>query len=160
MGSNIEPRKQHLLAAIDELRARLAPSGSVLAVSSFLETQALVPPGQPAGPPYLNGACLIETSRSPGAMLDLCLEVERAQGRLRVSEARWGPRTLDLDLLLWGEQEVHEPGLDIPHPRMLERLFVLEPLAEIAADWVVPGTGKSVRSHRDALRAKVQGSEA
>jgi len=154
IGSNIEPRAEHLRASIEELGAGLAANGRVVAVSMLLETEALVLPGQPAGSPYLNGACVLETALSPRELLTLCLEIERSRGRDRHTEGRWGARTLDMDLLLFGDEVIHEPGLEVPHPRMLERLFVLEPLAEIAGDWIVPGTAKSIKAHRDALRAK------
>jgi len=120
----------------------------------MLETEALVMPGQAPGSPYLNGACVVETAFSPRQVLILCLEIERSRGRDRHAEGRWGARTLDMDVLLFGDQVIHEAGLDVPHPRMLERLFVLEPVAEIAGDWVVPGTAKSIKAHLDALRSK------
>ncbi|MGH7243710.1 MAG: 2-amino-4-hydroxy-6-hydroxymethyldihydropteridine diphosphokinase [Phycisphaerales bacterium] len=152
-GSNIEPRAEHLQAATDALRRGVAPDGRVIAVSKWFETEALVLPGAAAGSPYLNGACVIETTLSPRELLALCLDIERRRGRDRAAEGRWGARTLDLDLVLFGDQVIHEAGLDIPHPRMLERMFVLEPLAEIAGDWVVPGTARSVAAHLNALRA-------
>jgi len=157
IGSNIEPRAEHLHTGIQSLREKLTPNGSVVAVSRFLETKAVVLPGHAPGSPYLNGACVIETPRSPRELLALCLEIERSRGRDRHAEGRWGARTLDMDLLLFGAQVIHEPGLDIPHPRMLERRFVLEPLAEIAGDWLVPGTAKSVREHLDALEREQTG---
>lgn len=152
IGSNIEPRAEHLRAGVEALREGLVPDGSVVAVSRFLETEAVVLTGQTPGSPYLNGACVIETSRSPRELLVLCLEIERTRGRDRNAEGRWGARTLDMDLLLFGDQVIHEPGLDIPHPRMLERRFVLEPLAEVAGEWLVPGTTKNVKAHLESLR--------
>ncbi|MBX3379216.1 MAG: 2-amino-4-hydroxy-6-hydroxymethyldihydropteridine diphosphokinase [Phycisphaeraceae bacterium] len=154
LGSNIEPREVHLRAAIEGLDKGLLPRGRVLAVSGMHETQAEVLPGQVPGPQYLNGACVVETILAPQALLALCLDLERSRGRDRRSEGRWGARTLDLDVLLFGGREIHEPGLDVPHPRMLERLFVLVPLAEIAGDWIVPGTARSVRAHLEALRSR------
>lgn len=153
IGSNIEPRSEHLRAAIDGLRSGLAPNGRVAAVSKFLETEAMVLPGQVAGSPYLNGACVVATTLLPRELLALCLAIERSRGRNRQAEGRWGARTLDMDILLFGDEVIREAGLDVPHPRMLERLFVLEPLAEIAGDWVVPGTAKGVKAHLEALRA-------
>lgn len=150
MGSNIEPRADHIRDGLDRLRA----SGRVVLVSRMLETEAVVLPGRPAGAPYLNGACIVETGLSPRDLLRLCLDVERSLGRDRQTEGRWGARTLDLDLLLFGDRIVREPGLEIPHPRMLQRLFVLEPLAEIAGDWIVPHTNKNVRQHLDTLRTE------
>jgi len=97
------------------------------------------------GGPYLNAAVTIETTLAPRALLDALLEIERTRGRDRSKEQRWGPRTLDLDLLLYADRVIDEPGLTIPHPRMAERLFVLEPLAEIAGDWKMPGSAAFVR---------------
>jgi 2-amino-4-hydroxy-6-hydroxymethyldihydropteridine diphosphokinase len=154
IGSNIEPRVEHLNAAVQGLKAELEPEGRVAAVSRWLETEAVGLPGQEAGPPYLNGACAIETSMSPRELLAICLKIERSRGRDRQAEGRWGARTLDLDLLLYGDRVIHEAGLEVPHPRMLERMFVLEPLAEVAGGWTVPGTARSVREHLDALRAR------
>ena len=93
---------------------------------------------------YLNAAATLRTGLSPRELLDGLLAIERAHGRDRLTEARWGPRTLDLDLILYGDLIINEPGLVLPHPRMHERSFVLEPLAEIAPGWVVPGRGRTV----------------
>jgi 2-amino-4-hydroxy-6-hydroxymethyldihydropteridine diphosphokinase len=83
----------------------------------------------------------------------VCLDVERERGRLR--DERWGPRTLDLDILLFGDREIDAPGLVVPHPRLRERAFVLVPLAEVARYWRVPGTGQSV----DELLLRTTGRE-
>src|SRR5205814_2232068 len=99
-------------------------------VSSMYETAPVGgPPGQG---PYLNAAARLHTELGPRALLDLLLETERRLGRVR--DVRHGPRTIDLDLLLYDEQVLHVPGLELPHPRLHERWFVLAPLAEIAAD--------------------------
>jgi len=135
LGSNLGDRRAHLEAAIGGLR-RL---GEVLAVSAFRET---APQGGPPQPPYLNAAVVLETARTPGELLAATREIEAAAGRERT--VRWGPRTLDVDLLLCDDRIVDEPGLRVPHPRLAERLFVLEPLAEIAPRWVVPGLGRTV----------------
>lgn len=158
LGSNIEPRTEHLAAAIQALRA--TPGVRVEAVSSWHETKPVRLPGsisasdavEPAM--YLNGACVLTTAISPRELLNVCLDIERARGRDRAKEGRWGSRTLDLDLLLYGDSVIVQPGLILPHPRMLERLFVLEPLAEVASDWLVPGTNQAVRAHLDTLRKK------
>jgi 2-amino-4-hydroxy-6-hydroxymethyldihydropteridine diphosphokinase len=99
----------------------------------------------PLGPPqprYLNAVLELETTRTPASLLRLLREVEQAAGRLR--DVRWGPRTLDLDLLLVGDLVVRTPELTIPHPEMAWRRFVLAPLAELRPDMVVPGTDSTV----------------
>ncbi len=150
MGSNIEPRSEHLDAAVVSLRA--TPGIRVLAVSTRHETDAVGPPGGPKQGKYLNAACLVETSLTPRELLSVCLEIERTRGRDRASQERWGPRTLDLDLLLYRDLRIDEPGLTVPHPRLHERLFVLAPLVEIAPDWEVPGLKKTVAALLSILR--------
>jgi 2-amino-4-hydroxy-6-hydroxymethyldihydropteridine diphosphokinase len=136
LGSNLSDRRRHLDSAIESLRGSLAD----VRVSSFYETDA-DPPG--GGPSYLNGAMIGATSLSPRALLDAMLAIERAHGRERPYPN--APRTLDLDLILFGDAVVEEPGLVVPHPRFRERRFVLEPLAEIAAEWKDPVSGLSIR---------------
>lgn len=135
LGSNLGDRRAHLEGAV----RGLATLGEVLAVSSFRET---APQGGPPQPDYLNAAVIVATDRTPRELLEVARELERRAGRKRGE--RWGPRTLDVDLLLCGDLAVREPDLVLPHPRLHERLFVLEPLAEIALDWPVPGFGKTV----------------
>jgi 2-amino-4-hydroxy-6-hydroxymethyldihydropteridine diphosphokinase len=107
-------------------------------VSSIRETE---PWGVADQPLFLNAVAELETGFEARALLERLLEVERELGRVRGGE-RWGPRTIDLDLLLYGEETIDEPGLTVPHPRLHQRLFVLEPLAELAPDLVVPGRGR------------------
>lgn len=147
MGSNVGDRHAHLLAAV-EAASRL-PLTRVAAVSSFRETAPVGP--VPQGD-FLNAAMLLETGLSPVDLLDALHAIERSRGRRRESEVRWGPRTLDLDLLVHGQAVVQGPALTIPHPRLHERGFVLEPLEEIAPDLVVPGSGLSVRALARAWR--------
>ena len=135
LGSNLGDRRAHLEAAV----RWLAALGEVLAVSSFRET---APVGGPPQPDYLNAAVVVATEQAPRALLQAAQEIERRAGRER--GVAWGPRTLDLDLLLYGDRTLREPGLVVPHPRLHERRFVLEPLAEIALDWPVPGLGRTV----------------
>ena len=90
---------------------------------------------------YLNAAVALDTTLAPRALLDALLAIERAAGRDRAREQRWGPRRLDLDLLLYGGQRIEEPGLSVPHPRLAERAFVLLPLADIDPALVVPDAG-------------------
>lgn len=104
----------------------LAAVSRVAAVSSVYET---IPIGGPDQGPFLNAVVVVDTARTPRGLLRELLFIERSLGRVR--DTRWGPRTLDLDLILWNDQEVSEPGLTIPHPRMKDRRFVLEPLLEV-----------------------------
>ena len=109
---------------------------TVAAVSTLRETD---PVGVVDQPRFLNGVAALDTELAPRALLDLLLEVERELGRVRAE--RWGPRTIDLDLLLYGDAVVDEAGFTLPHPRLHERRFVLEPLAELAPELVLPGRG-------------------
>jgi 2-amino-4-hydroxy-6-hydroxymethyldihydropteridine diphosphokinase len=120
----------------------------VVAVSSFLETDPVGPVR--AQPRFLNAVAALDTSLSARRLLDLLLEIERLHGRTREGQAG-GPRTLDLDLLLYGEAELDEPGLALPHPRLAERRFVLEPLAELEPGLKVPrmGTLKALLARLD-----------
>jgi len=139
LGSNLGDRNANLLAALQALQDR--PSIVVKQTSSFYETEPVGgPPGQGL---YLNAAALVETRLSPGRLLQALLEVEAQLGRQR--QERFGPRTIDLDLLLFDNQVIDEENLTVPHPRMQERLFVLEPLAEIAPKAVHPILGLTVR---------------
>ena len=144
LGSSLDSpmgdRASHIRAGFKALAA--LPHTRVIAHSNLHHTDAVTPPGTPAGPPYLNAAMTLETTLAPRELLHAMLDIERRRGRDRAREGRWGPRTLDLDLLLYGHLVIDEPGLTVPHPRMLDRTFVLEPLAEIAADWVIPGLGR------------------
>jgi 2-amino-4-hydroxy-6-hydroxymethyldihydropteridine diphosphokinase len=135
LGSNLGDREGFLRRAVDLLRAE--SEIEVVAVSSVRETD---PVGFPDQPRFLNAAVEVETSLPPRELLERLLEVERAIGRRRDGPL-YGPRTIDLDLLLYADQVVDEPGLTVPHPRLAERLFVLEPLQELTPDLVVPGRG-------------------
>ena len=151
LGSNLGDREARLRRAV-ELLGQLEGI-EVVALSTLRETEPWGPVEQP---PYLNGVVALETELGPRALLGALLEVERQLGRVRVAGERWGPRTVDLDLLLHGEEIVAEPGLHVPHPRLHERRFVLEPLAELAPAAVVPGRGAVA----DLLRAVDAGSPA
>jgi 2-amino-4-hydroxy-6-hydroxymethyldihydropteridine diphosphokinase len=109
----------------------------VLAVSELRETE---PVGVVDQPPFLNGAVELETSLTPRELLDLLLEIERSLGRVRGQ--RWGPRLVDLDLLVYGAEIVDEPGLHVPHPRLHDRRFALEPLADLDPKLEIPGRGR------------------
>jgi 2-amino-4-hydroxy-6-hydroxymethyldihydropteridine diphosphokinase len=135
LGANLGPREVTLLRAVDLLGAR--EDVDVLAVSRLRETE---PVGVAEQPAFLNGAVAVETTLGPRELLEVLLAVERELGRVRGE--RWAPRTVDLDLLVFGEEVVHERGLHVPHPRLHERRFALEPLAELDPDLVVPGLGR------------------
>ena len=134
LGANIGPREVTLLRAVDLLAE--ADDVEVLAVSQLRETD---PVGMVDQPSFLNGAARIDTALSPRALLELLLRIEQSLGRVRGE--RWGPRTVDLDLLVYGDLTVDEPGLRVPHPRLRERRFALEPLAELDPELAVPGLG-------------------
>ena len=149
LGSNLGPRELALERAVEGL-ARL-PHTRLVARSRWHETE---PVGGPAGQPrFLNGVVRVETGLGPRALLEALQALERAAGRERAGEVRHGPRTLDLDLVFYGRLQLAEPGLELPHPRAEERLFVLEPLAEIAPDEHLPGCGRRVRERVAELRA-------
>ena len=137
LGSNLGDREATIRAAVAALDAE--EGVRVLGVSSLIETD---PVGFTAQPRFLNGAVALDTALGPRDLLDLLLRIETRFGRDRGVAPPHGPRTLDLDLLLFGNSEVDEPGLRIPHPRLHERAFVLEPLAEVAPGLEVPGKGR------------------
>jgi 2-amino-4-hydroxy-6-hydroxymethyldihydropteridine diphosphokinase len=136
LGANLEdPRAQighalELLAAEDGIE--------VVAVSTLRETD---PVGYEDQPRFLNGAAELRTSLPPGELLERLLGIECSLGRVRGDGPRFGPRTIDLDLLLYGDEIVHEEGLEVPHPRLHERRFALEPLAELDPALEIPGRG-------------------
>jgi 2-amino-4-hydroxy-6-hydroxymethyldihydropteridine diphosphokinase len=129
LGSNLGDREQTIRRAAELIGATR--------LSTIIETE---PWGYENQPRFLNAVAEVETQLAPRAFLDHLLDVERRLGRERVGP-RWGPRTVDLDLLLWDEEAIDEPGLQVPHPRLHERLFVLEPLAELVPERKIPGNG-------------------
>jgi 2-amino-4-hydroxy-6-hydroxymethyldihydropteridine diphosphokinase len=137
VGSNLGDRWANLALAVRALRA--APRVSVLRASRVWETEPIGPPQ----PRYLNAALEVEAIGPAGALLALLQEIEGAAGRRREGP-RWSARTLDLDLLLFGDEVIREPTLVVPHPQLVARRFVLAPLAELCPDRVVPGTGRTV----------------
>jgi 2-amino-4-hydroxy-6-hydroxymethyldihydropteridine diphosphokinase len=148
LGSNLGDREVTLRAAVGRLRG-LADT-EVKQVSRFRDTE---PVGYVDQPRFLNGAVELETTLSPQALLEALLALERDFGRDRSASPPQGPRTLDLDLLLYGQETIAEPGLLLPHPRLHERRFVLEPLAELDPGLEVPGRGPV-----QALLAKLDSS--
>ncbi len=149
LGSNVPPRRATLRAALADL-GRL-PGTALLAASTLRETEPEDCP--PGSGPFLNGACLLETSLAPRDLLAALLEIEARHGRDRIARPeRHAPRTLDLDLLLHGDAVLREPGLRLPHPHAHERLFVLEPAAEIAPGMRHPLLGSTLAALLDAAR--------
>jgi len=136
LGSNLGDRTQTLLDAVDALRGE--DGVEVAGVSSLIETD---PVGFLDQPRFVNGVAALDTTLAARELLTLLLEVEQRFGRSREAVPAQGPRTLDLDLLLYGDFELDEPGLQVPHPRLHERAFVLEPLAELAPGLQIPGRG-------------------
>jgi 2-amino-4-hydroxy-6-hydroxymethyldihydropteridine diphosphokinase len=153
LGANLGDREatiRRAVALLDETEGV-----AVTAISTLRETDPWGPVEQPR---YLNGALAVDTELAPHALLDALLDVERRLGRLRAAEERWGPRTIDLDLLLYDDLTLDEPGLAVPHPRLHERRFALEPLAELAPGAVVGGRG-TVAGLLRALDAPPDGTD-
>ena len=136
IGANLGNRYETVARALEMLARR--PGVQVLQVSTLRETE---PVGYADQPRFLNGAAAVETELDPRALLDELLAVESELGRTR-DGPRFGPRTIDLDLLVYGDREVSEPGLTVPHPRLDERAFALEPLAELDPELEIPGRGR------------------
>jgi 2-amino-4-hydroxy-6-hydroxymethyldihydropteridine diphosphokinase len=134
IGSNLGDREANLRRAIELLSAE--EGIEIAAVSEIRETDPVGPVEQGQ---FLNGAVLVETDLAPRELLARLLDIERRMGRVR--SERFGPRTIDLDLLLYGNEIVDEPGLTVPHPRLHERRFALEPLAELDPGLTIPGLG-------------------
>jgi 2-amino-4-hydroxy-6-hydroxymethyldihydropteridine diphosphokinase len=129
LGSNLGDRERLIREAAELIGA--------VRLSSVIETE---PWGIANQPLFLNAVAEVETPLTPRQLLDHLLDVERRLGRERIG-AQWGPRTIDLDLLLYGEETIEEPGLVVPHPRLTEREFVLAPLAELVPSLKIPGDG-------------------
>jgi 2-amino-4-hydroxy-6-hydroxymethyldihydropteridine diphosphokinase len=142
LGSNLGDRRQHLAEAVRRLHA--GPALQVIKVSSVYESS---PVGVTAQPDFLNLVVQVATTHAPHELLAECLRVETDLGRVRGE--RWGPRTIDIDLLLYGDMRIDDECLNVPHPRMHERSFVLVPLAEIAPTLKL--AGKTIGTFATAL---------
>jgi 2-amino-4-hydroxy-6-hydroxymethyldihydropteridine diphosphokinase len=142
IGSNLGDRLAHLQAAVDGLQA----AGELVAVSSVYETE---PVGGPEQPRYLNAVVAIDTSLTAREILAIAQRLEHEAARVRAE--RWGPRTLDVDLLLVGDERVDELDLEVPHPRMWERAFVLAPLADVAPELAGDAGADRAGVHRTDL---------
>ena len=136
IGSNLGNPRKTIGAALDLLRAEAEIE--LLAVSSLRKTD---PVGYESQPKFLNGAAALETELPPRKLLERLLAIEQQLGRIRRDTPRYGPRTIDLDLLLYGQETLAEPGLTVPHPRLHERRFALEPLVELDPALEIPGRG-------------------
>ena len=135
LGANLGPRAGTLRRALHLLAVE--DGVEVAAVSRFRETD---PVGVVEQPRFLNAAAALDTSLPPRELLDVLLRIERTLGRIR-DGTRWGPRVVDLDLLVYGDRRIDEAGLHVPHPRLHERRFALEPLAELDPELEIPGHG-------------------
>jgi 2-amino-4-hydroxy-6-hydroxymethyldihydropteridine diphosphokinase len=156
LGSNLGERKEHLASAVREITDLDGVRN--LRASRAIETE---PVGGPAGQGnYLNAAIVFETCVPPRGLLSALQRIEAQHGRDRSSGVRNQPRTLDLDLLLYGDHVIDEDGLTVPHPRLCERAFVLEPLAHVGGDLVVPGQGRTVRELLARLQHESAGESA
>lgn len=164
IGSNLGDRMTHLAGAL--IAVASLPQTRVLGRGPVVQTAALAPPGEEAdaasagaaGEAYLNSVVVVATKLTPPKLLDELHRIERQFGRDRTREPRrWMPRTLDLDLLIYGDAQIDSPNLTVPHPRMKERWFVLAPLAAVWPEAAVPGTGKTVRELLAEVEAKSGG---
>lgn len=146
LGTNLGDKRRQMENAL----AALQQAGvTVRRVSPFIETEPYGVTDQPA---FLNGVCEVETTLSPQELLAILLKIETQQGRVRTRH--WGPRLIDLDLLLYDDQIIDEPNLQVPHPDMENRGFVLQPLAAIAPQVVHPKLGQTIERLWQALLAR------
>ena len=160
LGSNVGDRAAHLQSAVDGLAAR---AGRVVAISPVYETE---PVGGPAQPDYLNAVVAVETALSPRELLAVGKALEAEAGRepapgpgvspKEAADRRWGPRPLDVDVLMVGDERVHEPDLVVPHPRIHQRAFVLAPLADVAPELVVAPSAGWQGVRRCALQLRLE----
>ena len=153
LGSNLGDRRRTLESALSHLDA--VEGLEVIAISSILETEPIGPVGQGA---YLNAAVAVRTTLSPREILDICLDIECQHGRDRTTGEKWGPRTLDLDVLFYDDLVLREPGLTIPHPYLHERAFVLDPLCEIGPSIRHPVLDMTIQELKNRLQQSPVGN--
>lgn len=139
LGSNLGERETHIRSAVEELKK--LPRTKLARVSSLYDTD---PVGEVEQPRFLNAVACVETELTAGELLWNLLLVEQRLGRVRAKVKKWGPRTIDLDLLFFGDLVAEEPGLAVPHPEAHLRAFVLAPLAELEPDFVHPVLGETI----------------
>ncbi len=144
LGSNLGDRQMYLGQAISCIENDIAP---VVKASSVYETQSW---GKTDEPDYLNQVIMLQTDMPAAAILERILAIEQRLGRQR--EEKWGSRTIDIDILFYGDEIINEPGLQVPHPRLHERRFTLEPLAELAPELVHPLLNKSISAIKNQLK--------
>jgi 2-amino-4-hydroxy-6-hydroxymethyldihydropteridine diphosphokinase len=144
LGSNLGDRNLFLHNAIAQVEQVIAP---VIKASSVYETQSW---GKAGAPDYLNQVVMLQTDMPAKSLLESILNIETALGRRR--EEKWGPRTIDIDILFYGQQIINEPGLSVPHPEMHKRRFTLEPMCEINAMFKHPGCMKTILQLKDELQ--------
>ena len=148
MGSNLGDRHANIQGGLDAIAG--LETTQIVQCSTIIET-APIGPGEQGR--YLNGVAHIQTGLEPRELLKALLNIEASLGRDRASEIRWGARTLDLDVLVYGDQVIDQPGLEIPHPRLHSRSFVLVPLCEVAPDLMLPKYKKTPRVLLRALES-------
>jgi 2-amino-4-hydroxy-6-hydroxymethyldihydropteridine diphosphokinase len=147
LGSNLGDSQTILESALEALDRSMGINLGKR--SHWYQTKAVTLPDSPPQPDYLNGCALLKTTLTPTQLLHTLLSIETQFGRVR--QEQWGPRTLDLDLLLFNDVILNTNHLKIPHPRMIDRAFVLVPLAEIAPDWIEPISGQAIAQLAQAL---------
>ncbi|MBS1816153.1 MAG: 2-amino-4-hydroxy-6-hydroxymethyldihydropteridine diphosphokinase [Acidobacteria bacterium] len=149
LGSNLDDRKKNL----DEAARLLQTVGEVTNISSWIETD---PVGYTDQPKFLNGVAILETELKPWDLMQALLNIEHLMGRDRSGGIPKGPRLIDMDILLYDGEIVQKHDLTIPHPELANRAFVLEPLAQVAGDWVEPKSGSTVRQLLEKLTANIE----
>jgi len=147
LGANLGDREASIRAALEAIAAM--PDTDLVRVSSLYDTE---PVGEVDQPNFLNAVALVDTELDPRQLLWNLMLVEKKLGRVRTQ--RWGPRTIDLDLLLFGDEIIEDPDLRVPHPEIIRRSFVLVPLVELEPRLVHPGTGETMAAHLSRLGAR------